>query len=176
MPPTKTPRAKVFTADRPASLWRELPMLLAAPLVLYLLACLVSYSPDDPGWSHAGSLTGALHNFGGIAGAWIADLAFYLSGYMAYLLPITLGGVVWLATHGREADAEHLAPALRLSGMVLLLIVAPGLAQLQWGAASELPADAGGVIGQLVGTGLAHVVGSVGANLFLFSLFFIALT
>lgn len=151
-------------------------MLLAAPLVLYLLACLVSYSPDDPGWSHAGSLTGALHNFGGIAGAWIADLAFYLSGYMAYLLPITLGGVVWLATHGREADAEHLAPALRLTGMVLLLIVAPGLAQLQWGAASELPADAGGVIGQLVGTGLAHVVGSVGANLFLFSLFFIALT
>ncbi len=151
-------------------------MLLAAPLVLYLLACLISYSPDDPGWSHAGSLTGALHNFGGIAGAWIADLAFYLSGYMAYLLPITLGGVVWLATHGRAADAEHLAPALRLSGMVLLLIVAPGLAQLQWGAASELPADAGGVIGQLVGTGLAHVVGSVGANLFLFSLFFIALT
>src|SRR3546814_3420948 len=60
--------------------------------------------------------------------------------------------------------------------MVLLLLVALGLAQLQWGAASELPADAGGVIGQLVGGGLSHVVGTVGANLFLFGLFFVALT
>jgi len=180
---SKAPRSKVFAADRPASLWRELPLLLAAPVVLYLLACLVSYSPDDPGWSHAGSLTGTLHNFGGIAGAFIADLAFYLSGYVAYLLPVVLGGVVWLATHGRDADQQHLAPALRLSGMVLLLIVAPGLAQLQWGSpcglsapGGELPADAGGVIGQMVGCGLAHVVGVMGANLFLFGLFFVALT
>jgi len=172
-----TPRANLFAAAHKTNLWRELPLLLVVPLVLYLLACLVSYSPEDPGWSRAGSIAAPLHNFGGIAGAWIADLAFYLSGYVAYLLPIVLAGVAWVAIHGRDGESgERLTPAWRLSGLVLLLLVAPGLAHLQWGSARELPADAGGVIGLLVGHGLAAAFGQVGAYLFLFALFLVAVT
>ena len=33
---------------------REVAFLLLLPVVVYLLACLLSYSPQDPGWSHAG--------------------------------------------------------------------------------------------------------------------------
>ena len=170
-------RAHLFAAAHKSNLWRELPLLLVVPVVLYLLACLVSYSPDDPGWSRAGSIVGPLHNFGGVAGAWIADLAFYLSGYVAFLLPIVLAGVTWVAIHGRDGESgERLTPAWRLSGLVMLLLVAPGLAHLQWGKAPTLPADAGGVIGQLVGQGLAGVFGLVGANLFLLGLFLMAVT
>ena len=48
--------------------WRESLILLVVPVLLYLLACLASYSPDDPGWSHSGSVTGEMRNFGGVAG------------------------------------------------------------------------------------------------------------
>ncbi len=171
------PRANLFAATHKSNLWRELPLLLVAPLVLYLLACLISYSPDDPSASNAGSLTGPLHNFGGVAGAWIADLAFQLAGYVAYLLPVILAGVTWVAIHGRDGESgERLTPAWRLSGLVLLLLAAPGLAQVQWGAVSGLPAGAGGVIGQLIGGGLSDAFGQVGANLFLFGLFLVAVT
>ena len=60
-------------------LWRDLALIVIAPLLLYLLACLVSYSPDDPSGSNSGSVTGHVHNLGGLAGAWIADLLFQLT-------------------------------------------------------------------------------------------------
>ncbi|HVJ62487.1 MAG TPA: DNA translocase FtsK 4TM domain-containing protein, partial [Tahibacter sp.] len=43
---------------------REVAFLLLLPVVVYLLACLLSYSPQDPGWSHAGQPDN-VHNFGG---------------------------------------------------------------------------------------------------------------
>src|SRR3546814_10285539 len=46
-------------------LWRDIALILIAPLLLYLLASLLSFSPSDPGWSHSGSLTAPLHNVGG---------------------------------------------------------------------------------------------------------------
>ena len=43
---------------------REVAFLLLLPVVVYLLACLLSYSPQDPGWSHAGEPE-HIRNFGG---------------------------------------------------------------------------------------------------------------
>ena len=34
-------------------LWRDLSLIAIAPLLLYLLACLFTYTADDPGWSQA---------------------------------------------------------------------------------------------------------------------------
>jgi len=36
---------------------REAAFLLLAPVAVYLLLCLFTYSPQDPGWSHAGRRT-----------------------------------------------------------------------------------------------------------------------
>ena len=47
-------------------LWRDLALIVIAPLLLYLWICLFTYSPDDPGWSTASggvtsvSLTGTI--------------------------------------------------------------------------------------------------------------------
>ena len=77
--------------------WRESLILLIAPVLLYLLACLVSYHPDDPGFSHSGSVAGPIHNFGGVAGAHFADIVLSFLGIGAYALPFLLGYLVWLA-------------------------------------------------------------------------------
>src|SRR6188474_1713765 len=83
--------------DRRQKLWRELALVVLAPLLFYLLASLFTYSSADPGWSRTGSVAGALHNIGGLVGANIADLAFWFFGFVAYSVPLVLGGIAWIA-------------------------------------------------------------------------------
>ena len=81
---------------------REAAFLFLLPLAIYLVACLLSYSPKDPGWSHVGE-PDHIHNFGGAFGAWIADLAFYLLGVVAYALPVLLLAVGAVILRGGAA-------------------------------------------------------------------------
>ncbi len=109
---------------------REAAFLLLLPLAIYLLACLLSYSPTDPGWSHVGEPE-HIHNFGGAFGAWIADLSFYLLGIVAYALPLLLLGIGAVILRGAVAvERSPLEPTLRLIGFVAFFIAGSGLAHL----------------------------------------------
>ena len=161
-------------------LLRDIAMILIAPLLLYLLVCLATYSPDDPGWSSAsGSVTAPLSNAGGPVGAWLADVLFYLTGYVAYLLPLVLGAVAWIALFGMDSDGDgrvDFGPALRLVGMVGFLVAATGLLYLRLGAVPGLPSTGGGVLGRLVGNSLIRGFGALGGNLFLLALLLVSVT
>ncbi|HTD28428.1 MAG TPA: DNA translocase FtsK 4TM domain-containing protein, partial [Xanthomonadaceae bacterium] len=138
--------------------WHELALVVIAPALIYLAASLISYSPDDPSWSRTGSLTGLLHNYGGTAGAYIADVAFYFCGYVAYTLPLVIGGLLWIALFGSDGRSDAgLTPALRLIGIVAFLVSAAGMAFLEWGPVLGLPAGAGGILGNAVGHGLERL-------------------
>ncbi len=155
---------------------REAAFLLLLPLAIYLLACLLSYSPKDPGWSHVGE-PDHIRNFGGAFGAWIADLAFYLLGVVAYALPLLLLGVGAVILRGAVAvERSPLEPTLRLIGFVAFFIAGSGLAHLHMTAPTALPAGEGGILGQLVGGGLMKGFGFLGASLFLLALFLVAVT
>jgi S-DNA-T family DNA segregation ATPase FtsK/SpoIIIE len=165
--------------SRRQKLWRDLALIGIAPLLLYLLASLLTFSPEDPGWSHSGSVTAPLHNFGGIVGAWTADVLLYLCGYVAFLLPVMLGLIAWIALFGMDSDGDgdaDLGPALRLVGIVGFLVSATGFLQLRVGGAADFSAGSGGILGQLVGRSLFHAFGPVGANLFLVALLLISTT
>ena len=172
------------TEKRPPSprrqrLMRDIVLIVIAPLLLYLLASLVTFSPADPGWSHSGSITAPLHNVGGRVGAWIADVLLYLCGYVAFLLPIMLGAIAWIALFGMDTDGDgeaDLGPALRLIGIVGFLVSATGLLQLRFGPAEYFSAGSGGILGQLVGRSLYSGFGPVGGNLFLLALLLISVT
>ena len=82
----RAPAAKPSAAaanPRRQRLWRDLALIAIAPLLLYLLASLLTFSPNDPGWSHSGSVTAPLGNVGGRVGAWLAAVLLYLCGYVA---------------------------------------------------------------------------------------------
>ncbi|MCC7248162.1 MAG: DNA translocase FtsK 4TM domain-containing protein [Lysobacter sp.] len=158
---------------------RDIAMIVIAPFLLYLLVTLFTYSPADPGWSHSGSVTAPLHNAGGLVGAYLADILLYLCGYAAFVLPLILGAVAWIALFGMDTDGDgdaDLGPALRLVGIVGFLIATTGLLHLKIGAMVGLTAGSGGILGQLVGDALLGAFGSVGGNLFLIALFLIAVT
>ena len=105
-------------SPRRQRLWRDIALILIAPLLVYLFASLITFSPDDPGWSsHSGNVTAPLNNVGGPVGAWLADVLLYLSGYVAFLLPVMLGAIAWIALFGMDSDGDgkaDLTPALRL--------------------------------------------------------------
>jgi S-DNA-T family DNA segregation ATPase FtsK/SpoIIIE len=165
--------------ERRQKLWRELALVAIAPLLLYLFFSLWSYSTDDPGWSRTGSVAGAMHNIGGLVGAYAADLAFWLFGYAAYSLPVVLGGIAWIALFGMDSDGDgrvDFGPALRLVGIVGFLVSASGLLQVLGGNVQHLPAGSGGVLGQLVGRSMQSVFGGMGGNLFQFTVLLLSVT
>src|SRR5690606_13655948 len=137
-------------------------LIAIAPLLVYLLACMVTYSPSDPGWSNAGSVTAPLHNAGGRVGAWIADVLLGLFGHVAFVLPLILGAVAWIALFGMDSDGDgqaDLGPALRLVGIVGFIVSATGLLYLRVGAVAGMSAGSGGILGRLVGNSLYSAFG-----------------
>ncbi|RXR07355.1 DNA translocase FtsK [Pseudoxanthomonas composti] len=173
--------AAVPPNPRRQKLWRDLALICIAPALLYLLACLFTYSPDDPSWSKSGSITAPIHNMGGKVGAYVADILLYLSGYVAFLLPIILGAIAWIALFGMGTSEEgerrdDLGPALRLTGMVGFLVSATGLLMLRGVPAADFSAGPGGILGRLIGNSLTVLFGGLGGNLFLLALFLVSVT
>ncbi len=157
---------------------REGALFLLGALAVYLLLALVSYDPADPGWSHSGT-RGAVSNLGGSAGAWFADVFLYLFGYLAYLFPVMVGYSGWLVFRERteSGDVDLHVLSLRWLGFVVTVCAGCGLSALHFGAAPQsLPLSAGGILGDVVGGGLAGPFNFVGATLFLLALFLAGVT
>jgi S-DNA-T family DNA segregation ATPase FtsK/SpoIIIE len=143
---------------------RESAIIALGIVALVLLMALASYSPDDPGFSFTGS-SGAVHNRIGVIGAWLADVLFFLFGRPAFLFPIMLA----LACFGmqRRIRAEVSSRAntvVRIAGFLLVLVASCALTTLHWQPGS-LRQSAGGVVGSLVGNGLAAGLNFLGATL-----------
>lgn len=181
--PDSKPSRKAAAAPAPADnsgrqrLWRDLGLIAIAPALLYLVASLFTYSASDPGWSHTGSLVAPIHNMGGRVGAWIADVLLQLFGYIAFVLPIVLGALAWIAMFGlkRESKGGHdLDPALRLVGLVGFLIAGTGFLHVRLFTGDV--AHAGGILGRLVGNSLSAGFGALGANLFVLVLLLASIT
>src|SRR5215469_16275838 len=141
---------------------RESAIIAIAIVALVLLIALATYSPDDPGFSFTGSAN-PVHNRIGVIGAWLADVLFFLFGRPAFLFPIMLGASCWLLFRrdGTE-QTSRVNSAVRIAGFVLVLVTSCGLVTLHWDAGS-LRQTAGGVVGSLVGRGLASGLDFFGA-------------
>jgi len=85
--------------------WREGAMWALIFAALYLVVALASYSPADPGWSFVGDGEGVA-NAGGRIGAWFADLALFLFGVFAYLLPLMVAWSAYLVFRQRAPEPE----------------------------------------------------------------------
>ena len=63
--------------------------ILTALVAVYLVACLVSYDPTDPGPFNSVA-SQQVGNIGRVLGAWLANFFLFLTGYLAYSLPLVL--------------------------------------------------------------------------------------
>jgi S-DNA-T family DNA segregation ATPase FtsK/SpoIIIE len=145
-----------------------------------LLLALLSYSPDDPGWSHTGTRP-EISNAVGLAGAWVADIFYALFGVMAYLFPALLAvrAIQILRNYIlREAEPfDSVTFTLRVIGFILVMISATSLANIQYAEVhNSYPFGVGGILGNKIGDATMAVFSYVGSTMILLSLFLFGLT
>lgn len=159
------------SSNKPASrlYWREASLIILSGLAILLLLALVTYHHSDPAWSTTGSHS-QFHNAVGPTGAYVADILFYSMGYAAFCVPFLLGALGWYVNRFREQTHFVWVLITKIIGGVCVLLMISVLAKESVPIAyTDLPLNAGGLIGyslqHLLQLGLGWVGGSIGAVL-----------
>ena len=111
--------------------WKcEIISILILGLAVFLLICLVSYSPNDPSWNTVTSAGKQISNFGGRLGATMADLLIQLFGLAAMVIPLYLLGVFLAMMTTKKAPPWSSYPGallLLLSTSIWASLIRPSL-------------------------------------------------
>jgi DNA segregation ATPase FtsK/SpoIIIE, S-DNA-T family len=144
----------------------ETGLIVLSVGALFLLLALLTYHPADPGWSQT-AWGGKVHNAAGSAGAWIADLTFFVFGIFAYLIPAVLVFLGWSIFWRpyRLLEVDYLALGLRILGFLLLFLSMSALGSMNFTDIHNF--SSGGLIGDMIYTSILPVLGDLGSTLVL---------
>lgn len=145
--------------------------LLGLILAVYLFVILMTYTGNDPSWSHISSDMTTVNNMGGEMGAWLSDLLYSFFGFGAWWLLAFLvyeSVLIWW-------DNKPTFWLLRLVAYVFLLLSASALfaqlvalvQQVADPMTSGLKGVAGGIIGLELQARLAQLLSQWGSVTFL---------
>ena len=159
---------------------REVVIFAMMIFAIYLLMALITFHPDDPGWSHSVNAD-SIRNSGGVIGAWIADVMLYIFGYFGYLIPVLVLYSGWRLFSRRRAKEpfNQLMFSLHSIGILFGYIAGCAIAKLHFIPGGALPYEvrsAGGILGEAVGSIALDATGSTGSTLILLAMFMIGLT
>jgi len=146
-------------------------------VALFMITALWSYHPSDPGWSHTGN-GGRVWNQGGMVGAYLADVLFYLFGYFAYVIPVAIAFASWLLFRHREGSEpfNYLHFLTRGVGLMLLIALGSGLTWLHLTSRPGLSPEDAGIVGHIVGDPVVTVFGRMGGTVLMLSMFLAGIT
>ena len=155
---------------------REGALYVFGALALILWFALFTYDPADPGFSQA-TTDAEVRNGVGRFGALIADLLFNFFGRPAYLFTVMVFYLGWMLYREQKTQIEltKLDFGLRFAGFLATLVTSCGLSTLHF-ASAGFNESAGGIIGKVVGYGLADVMKLLGASTLLFCLWVAAIS
>ena len=174
-------KQKTVTDDRlnrlSQRIMREGALISAFLLGIVLLVALLSYSPQDPGFTTTGSGE-PVNNAIGHMGAWLADVLLHMFGYFAYIFPLALGFKVFslFRDSSRERECSWMVVSLKVMGIVLLVIGACTLATLHFAISDDNTWPAGGLIGSAMADASVPVLAIFGSTLVYLSIFLFGLT
>jgi len=153
-------------------LLRESRWLLLTACALYFTVALYGYDSSDPAWSHSAS-GAATHNPGGVLGAYLSDLLFYLFGFSAWWCVLFLLQRVWAGYHDLRPDSifDKRVWGISVAGFAVLLLASSALEAIRfYTLKAVLPLAPGGMLGALIGDALMQLLGFTGATLLLLTL------
>ena len=145
--------------------------LLGLLLAVYLFVILMTYTGNDPSWSHISSDMTTINNMGGEMGAWLSDLLYSFFGFGAWWLLAFLvyeSVLIWW-------DNKPTFWLLRLVAYVFLILSSSALfaqlialvQQVADPISSGLKGVAGGIIGLELQARLAQLLSQWGSVTFL---------
>ncbi|MEQ3693081.1 MAG: DNA translocase FtsK 4TM domain-containing protein [Thalassolituus sp.] len=147
------------------SVWQkkhDVVFLLLTLGCLLLFIALFSYDPEDVAWSVVGSEQA--DNSAGRVGAYLADFLLHSLGYLAFAFPTLILAKAWLLFRKAPAIAGRIW-LLRGCGLLITLASLAGVASISIWSGAQLPAGAGGILGQLLSDLLTPLFGFVGTAL-----------
>jgi DNA segregation ATPase FtsK/SpoIIIE, S-DNA-T family len=161
-----------FLSSRLLLLLRESRWILLTGCAIYLTVALYGYNPADPAWSH--SVSGVqTSNPGGVLGAYLADLLFYLFGFSAWWCVLYMLQRVWAGYHNLRVNSifSKRTWLVSVAGFAALLLASSALEAIRlYTLKVPLPLAPGGMLGAVLGESLARVFGFTGATLLLLTL------
>ena len=174
-------KQKTVTDDRLTRLsqriMREGVLIGAFLLGVFLFVALISYSPEDPGFTTTGA-GGQVQNAVGHMGAWLADVLLHMFGYFAYLFPLALAFKV--VTLFRETPDQRafswIMIGVKVCGIVLLVVGSCTLATLHFAMPADSTWPAGGLIGSAMADFSMPVLALLGSTLFYMAIFLFGVT
>ena len=163
------PHSSTLQSTRLSRLMREAGWIVFLALAFYLVLIFATYHATDAGYFFSGK-GGAILNKGGTTGAWIADLAFGLSGVSAWWWVALAAYAVMRLFHRVEVWSmfDHRNVAIAMVGFAILLLASSTLEALRLHSLTiPLPNGPGGVIGTLFADGIEKGLGFTGGTLLL---------
>lgn len=147
----------------------ETGLIILTVAALFMLLSLFTYHPADPGWSQT-AWGGTVHNAAGNAGAWLADLMFFVFGVFAYLIPLLMILVGWAVFWRpyRLLEVDYFSVGLRVIGFLALFLSMSAMASMCFTDIHNF--SAGGLIGDMLYTAILPVFGQLGTTLVLLCL------
>lgn len=124
---------------------------LGLMLAVYVFVILLTYTSNDPSWSHISSDMTTINNMGGAMGAWLSDLGYRFFGFAAWwLLAFLIYEPILIWWHTRRTFW-----LLRVIGYVFLLLSASAWLSQLWAllpqSADPSSTSFGGAYGGIVG-------------------------
>jgi len=153
------------------SLLSESLGVLAILIALFLLISLISYSSHDPSWAAVSSSEQQVQNYGGRAGASLAEAMLQLLGFAAFLLPFMM---IFLAFQPfRHKEEKRFC--IKAAGILFLLLLLCTIFNLLLKTVSWREADIspGGFIGTLSASQLIRYFNHAGSIIIVFGLLFL---
>ncbi|HMK44273.1 MAG TPA: DNA translocase FtsK [Dissulfurispiraceae bacterium] len=151
----------------PRSRLDEVAGIIAILCGVYIGICLLSYSQWDPSlFTHTNA---APLNYGGIAGAYLADILYSLVGAAALALPI------FLLIYGVRRILHHKRNRIHVAGAIILIVGIAFFLELI-GEGIHIPLDhPGGFAGAVVIKPLQRFISPLGASLVAFAVLIIGI-
>lgn len=148
---------------------REGLLIISVAIALFLIISFASYHPADPGWSNTG-VGHKVMNWGGRAGAFLSDILLSIFGCVAYLMPPMLVLAAWMGVRNKfNRDNFHFIEFIFKSfGFIFVILSSCGIAALSFHhSLLTLPANMGGILGDVIERSLLHFLNTAGSGLFL---------
>lgn len=143
---------------------REGFFLFCIACAVFLFVSLATYQTNDPGWSSTG-LGVKVGNWGGRVGAWFADIFLSLFGWVAYLFPLLIVLSSWLGVQEQQVlPVKSREWPFKTIGWFLLIFSACGLVSFYF-TKTHLPADSGGILGDLLSHAMSVLFNKTGSTL-----------
>lgn len=157
----------VNAAPRPDNMHQligDTKWLLGMMVTVYLAVALASFRMRDPSWSRSITALDEVGNFGGLLGAYLSDIVYYLFGLSGWWLVAALVLVLYRKFRPfAEKGLQDYHLPLAGVGLLMMLVCSSVIEFYAFGGflRQHLPLGAGGWMGHSVAAGLGNLLGNM---------------